>query len=65
VLAGLSTGGALGPLLFGTLVAAAGYRGAWAAAAVAMVVGAVAIHASHRAMPATAPATGSPSTTDE
>jgi predicted MFS family arabinose efflux permease len=58
VLAGLSTGGALGPLLFGTIVAAGGYRWAWAMAAVAMVVGAVAIHASHRAMPPVGPAAG-------
>jgi predicted MFS family arabinose efflux permease len=62
VLAGLSTGGALGPLLFGSIVAAAGYRGAWATAAVAMLLGAALIHASHRAMPPAAPATGSRAT---
>jgi predicted MFS family arabinose efflux permease len=51
VLAGLSTGGALGPLLFGLIVAGAGYPSAWAVAAASMAVGAGAIIASHRAMP--------------
>jgi predicted MFS family arabinose efflux permease len=51
VLAGLSTGGALGPLLFGLIVGALGYQWGWAAAAGAMVVAAMAILASHRAMP--------------
>lgn len=51
VLAGLSTGGALGPLLFGLLVGALGYPWGWSAAAAAMVLAAAAIMASHRAMP--------------
>ena len=39
-LAGLSIGGALGPLLFGLVVAAAGYRAAWAIGATSMLVAA-------------------------
>lgn len=48
VLAGLSTGGALGPLAFGVLVSRAGYAAAWSVAALAMGVGAAATWAAHR-----------------
>lgn len=48
VLAGLSTGGALGPLAFGVLVSRAGYPTAWTAAAGAMALGALATGAAHR-----------------
>lgn len=48
VLAGLSTGGALGPVAFGVVVSQGGYRIAWLLAAVAMATGALAIHAASR-----------------
>ncbi len=48
VLAGLSTGGALGPVAFGVVVAQASYTVAWSAAAVTMALGAIAIHTASR-----------------
>jgi MFS family permease len=40
ILAGLASGGALGPLVFGTLAAGPGYGSAWSAGAAAMLVAA-------------------------
>lgn len=57
VLAGLSTGGAVGPIAFGVVVSRAGYPLAWIAAAVCMVGGAVATHAASRRRTPTQPAT--------
>ncbi len=48
VLAGLSTGGALGPIAFGVVVSQVGYQVAWLLAALAMAVGALAIYAASR-----------------
>jgi predicted MFS family arabinose efflux permease len=48
VLAGLSTGGALGPIAFGVVVSQVGYQVAWLLAALAMAIGAVAIYAANR-----------------
>ena len=48
VLAGLSTGGALGPIAFGVVVSQAGYPVAWLLAAIAMAIGALAIAAASR-----------------
>lgn len=59
VLAGLSTGGALGPLGFGLLASRGGYPAAWTAAAVSMALGTVAIVAADRGGTRAAPAPGS------
>jgi predicted MFS family arabinose efflux permease len=48
VLAGLSTGGALGPIAFGVVVSQVGYQLAWLLAAAAMTTGALAIYAASR-----------------
>ena len=48
VLAGLSTGGALGPIAFGVVVSQIGYQVAWLLAAIAMAIGALAISAASR-----------------
>jgi predicted MFS family arabinose efflux permease len=48
VLAGLSTGGALGPVAFGVAVSRVGYGATWTATAVAMALGAGAIFAAAR-----------------
>lgn len=55
VLAGLSTGGALGPVAFGVIVSQAGYPAAWVTAAVSMAVGASAIQAASRRRAVDAP----------
>lgn len=49
VLAGLSTGGALGPVAFGVLVSRSGYTAAWTATAASMALGAIAIASASRA----------------
>ncbi len=57
VLTGLSVGGATGPAAFGAISSAVSYQLAWAAAAVALVLGAMAILSSRRRLeePADAP----------
>jgi predicted MFS family arabinose efflux permease len=59
VLAGLSTGGALGPIAFGLLASNAGYPAAWWATAGAMLVGTGAIGTADRQRRRTRPPPGS------
>lgn len=48
VLAGLATGGAIGPLAFGLLAARVGYSTAWLATTLALTAGAIIIWIAHR-----------------
>ncbi len=48
VLAGLATGGAIGPLAFGLLAARVGYATAWLATTLALTAGAIIIWIAHR-----------------
>lgn len=48
VLAGLATGGAIGPLAFGLLASRVGYSAAWLATTLALTAGAIIIWTAHR-----------------